>query len=172
MIKVILIATGLIWMPIHIWAQNELCRLDFLMGEWNVMAEIRLSAQGPWDASKGKAIIKKEVGSKVINEDHYGSLEGKSYITKSLLAYSKSNQLYQRVFADSEHGVFVDYTGIFKGDSLVFDKLFMYPDKSTVKLKVIYSILSKDEFIVEDSRMPESATGWDVTGRLRYKRNR
>ena len=36
-----------------------------------------------------------------------------------------------------------------------------------------YYIISKDEFYVENMRMPQQSTGWDVTGRMKYvKKNK
>jgi hypothetical protein len=175
--KIATVLTLLIYYS-HSFSQNDeigkvsLQNIDFLIGKWNVTAERRLSAQGPWDTSKCKAVIKKEVGSAVIEEDNYGTLEGKPFITKTLIAYDKNSKKYQRVFADSEHGSLVDYEGELIGDSLVFDKLFIYPNKSTVKLRVVYKVISNDEFIIENMRMPESTTVWDVTGRMIYKREK
>ncbi len=48
----------------------------------------------------------------------------------------------------------------------------MYPDKSTVQLRVVYKIISPDEFIVENMRMPQNTSSWDVTGRMRYVRKK
>jgi len=150
--------------------KNTLREIDILIGTWTVHAEKRLSAQGPWDTSAGKAVISKVVGATVIEENFYGSLEGKPFITKTLIATDKFIQKYQRVFADSEHGVFVDYEGEKNGDSIIFEKNWIYPNKSTVKLRVVYKIISKDEFIIENMRMPEHTSVWDITGKMRYKR--
>jgi hypothetical protein len=57
-----------------------------------------------------------------------------------------------------------------KYDSLYFDKTWIHTNGSSVKLRVVYRIISKDEFVLESMRMPQQATEWDITGRMQYTR--
>jgi hypothetical protein len=91
-------------------------------------------------------------------------------MAKSIIAYNHFAQKFQRMFIDSEHGVMVDYEGDKKADTIYFDKTWIYPDKTSVQLRVVYKIISPDEFIVENMRMPQNASIWDITGRMRYVR--
>lgn len=160
------------------WAQQEeeikkkLDALSYFAGSWNVNVEARLSAQGPWDTSLATSVMKITTGSKILEEDFNGTRQTKPFIVKMILALNNLTGVFQRIFVDSEHGTLVDFEGIKNEHGFVFDKLWTYPNKSTVKLRVVYTIISNDEFTVENMRMPEGTTDWDTTGRMRYKRNK
>jgi hypothetical protein len=142
------------------------------MGSWNVTAENRLGAAGPWDTSKGTAVIRKSTGGSLIEEEYTGTLNNKSFFTKSIIAYNHFSNAFQRTFLDSEHGVLIDYEGTKKADSVLFDKRWTYPNGASVKLRVVYTIISPDEFMIENMRMPDSSSEWDITGKMRYTRQK
>jgi len=152
-------------------AQQLLKSLDFLMGNWVVTTELRLSAQGPWEKTSGSSVIKKVVGAAIIEEDYSGTHQGKAYFTRSMFAINNMNMKYQLIFADSDHGVMIDFEGVGINDSsFIFDKTWTYTNQSTVKLRTVYTLISKNEFKVENMRMPQGTEIWDVTGRRNYKR--
>ncbi len=150
--------------------KKKMAEIDFLVGQWNVSSEIRLSAQGPWESSEGVSRITRTVGSTVLEEDFSGSREGRPFSTKSLLAVNNQTLRYQRVFVDSEHGSLIDFDGQKRADSLVFDRTWIYPSGASVQLRVVYKFISRDTVIVESMRKPEKEPSWDVTGRMRYAR--
>jgi hypothetical protein len=160
---------------LHSFAQeaiSKLPELDIMTGNWTVTTETRLSANGPWETNKGESVITKATGATLIEENYTGTLRNKSFFTKSLIAYDHFKNSFQRIFIDSEHGVLVDYTGEKRSDSLFFDKTWTYPDQSTVKLRVLYILVSANEFVVENMRMPGNMSTWDVTGRMKYMRKK
>ncbi len=156
----------------YLFAQETTTRLnelDVLIGSWEVTAESRLAADGPWETNQGKSIFTKTTGASLIEEDFSGNLKKKPFLTKTIIAFNHFSNKFQRIFIDSEHGALVDYEGEKNANQLVFDKDWVYPNKSTVKLRVVYTFISKDEFTVENMRMPQNASGWDTTGRMRFK---
>jgi hypothetical protein len=144
--------------------------LDFLLGKWKVESSQRLSAQGPWERSNGSSVINKTLNSTLIDEAFSGSREGEPFFIKTLFAINNANNKYQRVFADSEHGVLIEFEGEKNKDTLYFDRTWKYTNGSTVKLRVAYYIISKNEFHMASMRMPQQSTEWDVTGRMKYTR--
>ena len=159
----------------YIYAQEthtRLPELDPIVGSWKVTAETRLSANGPWEINKGTAMIKKTTGSTLIEEEYTGMLNSKSFFTESVIAYNHFTNVFQRIFIDSEHGVLVDYEGEKKADTIFFNKTWTYPNGATVKLRVVYTIISADEFKIENMRMPEDSSKWDLTNRMHYVRIR
>lgn len=165
--------SGYLLMTCYIFSQepvSKLPELNVLMGSWEISAETRLSANGPWEINKGKSIISKTTGTALIEEEYTGILQNKSYHTKSFIAFDHFKDRFQRVFIDSEHGVLIDYEGEKRNDTIIFDKNWIYPTKNTVELRVIYTFISPDEFTIENMRMPGNASVWDVTGRMRYRR--
>ena len=150
--------------------KNKLKELDFLVGNWKINADTRLSAQGPWEKTEATSTIRKTLNSSLIEEEFMGIREHKPFLIKTLFAINNMNNKYQRVFADSEHGVLIEFEGNKNRDTVYFDKTWAYANGSTVKLRVVYYIISNDEFLVENMRMSESATEWDVTGRMKYRK--
>jgi len=169
----------MVWIAVAIMANvdaqevmTQLPQLEKMIGSWDVVSERRLSANGPWETTRGKSTITKTVHSTLIEEDYSGTLDNKPLSIKTIIAFNRFVNKFQKIFIDSEHGMLVDYEGVKQGDSLLFDKLWTYPSKSTVKLRVVYTFISSDEFTVENMRMPENTIAWDVTGRMRYKRKK
>ena len=151
----------------------NLTDLGFLLGNWKVESSQRLSAQGPREKTNATSIINKTLNSALIEEKFTGTPEGKLFLIKNLFAVNNANNKYQRIFADSEHGVLIEFEGEKIKDTLYFDRTWIYTSGATVKLRVAYYIISKDEFYVENMRMPQQSTGWDVTGRMKYvKKNK
>jgi len=148
----------------------KLDALDFLVGKWKVETDFRLSAQGPWEKSEGTASIHKTLNATLIEEEFTGTRTGKPFLIKTIFGINNANNKFQRVFADSEHGVLIEFEGEKNNDSLYFDKTWIYTNGSSVKLRVVYHIISKDEFVLESMRMPQQATEWDITGRMKYTR--
>ena len=150
--------------------KEKLQKLDLFIGQWDVKMELRLSAQGPWETSYGKSVFKKSVGATIIEEDFSGEHLGKAYFTRSMFAVNNMTMKYQLIFADSDHGVMIDYEGEGSDSSFTFDKTWTYANQSTVKLRTVYTIIAKNEFRIENMRMPQGSALWDVTGRKNYKR--
>jgi len=165
------ITASLVMATIFLFAQNSdnrFHKIDGLLGSWDVFAERRLSAAGQWDTSKATSILKKTTGDAVIEEDFVGTLQNKPFSSKTIVVFNHFTNKFQRAFIDSEHGVLVDYEGEKKADTIFFDKNWIYPNNTTVKLRVVYSIISDTEFLVENMRMPENTLKWNVTDRMRY----
>jgi hypothetical protein len=151
-------------------SKQKLKRLDFLLGQWSVEVEGRLSAQGPWENSNGTSEIIKTLDSTLVEEEFRGTREGRPFLSKTLFAINNQTNSMQRIFIDAPHGVLIDFEGAIKGDSIIFDKTWTIANASTVKLRVVYTIMSNDNFMLETMRMPQGQTKWDVNGRMRYKR--
>ena len=150
----------------------NLNELDFLLGKWKVESSQRLSAQGPWEKSDASSSINKTLNSTLIEEEFTGTREGKPFFIKTLFAINNANSKYQRIFADSEHGVLIEFEGIKNKDTIYFDRTWLYANGSTVKLRVAYYIISNNEFHMESMRMPQQSTEWDITGRMKYTKEK
>jgi Protein of unknown function (DUF1579) len=144
--------------------------LDFLAGHWQVETESRLSLNGPWEKSTGKSFFQLTLDSTLLEEEYTGTRQGKPFLFKAFFAVNNTNYKYQRVFIDAPHGVMLDFAGEHSMHSVVFDKHHIYKNGNWVELRVVYKKVSANEFTVESMRMPQGATVWDVTGRMRYKR--
>ena len=176
MSKSIFLSLPLFFIATCAFAQDEnpgkkkLAEIDFLVGQWNVSVDARLSAQGPWESSAGISQISRTVGSTVLEEDFSGTREGRPFSAKSLLAVNNQTLRYQRVFVDSEHGLLVDFDGEKRADTLVFDKTWILVSGASVQLRVVYRFISRDEVTVENMRKSGQDSLWDVTGRMKYSR--
>jgi hypothetical protein len=146
--------------------------LHFLAGDWNVEAESRLSLNGPWEKTKGVAKFVISLDSTLIEENYKGSRQGNPFLSKTFLAVNNLALDYQRTFIDSPHGVMMHFEGKRNGDTITFDKEFTYPNGNAIMLRVVYVILSNNQFRVETMRKPRDTGNWDTTSHLMYTRSR
>jgi len=154
----------------HDEQQQKLAALGFLEGDWIVAVSFRLGAQGPWEESTASSAISRDVGSVVFREDFKGTRRDNPFSSLALLGVNNLTLEYERIFVDSEHGAFLSSVGRMRGDSLVFDREWKYPNGNSVFLRTVYHRITSDEFEVESMRRPDESRPWDVTGRMRYRR--
>ena len=154
----------------HISAE-ELKPLNFLVGEWNVQADVRLSKQGPWEKSVAKSVIRKIMNESVLEEDYSGTKQGHEIKSKTLLANDNRTKLYQKVFVDSDHGTLLLYEGKLDGNVLSLQMKFELNGTQLV-LRSQYKLISENSFTVESSRSVDNGITWDRTGTLSYSRVR
>lgn len=159
-----------IYSPLVAQETKKVKELGFMVGQWDVDVEARLSMQGGWETSRATSVTSYALDSSLIEEAFSGSREGKPFLSKTFYALNNMTSKFQRVFIDAPHGVLVEFEGVKSGDSLVFDRNWQYANGTTVKLRVVYRILSNDNIVVESMRMPANSTIWDVTGRMKYRR--
>jgi len=159
-----------VWSQDHADHAEKLESLAFLEGRWNVSVEFRLGAQGPWDSSSGESSIFREVGSKVYREAFAGTREGRPFSSLTLFGVNNLTLDFERIFVDSEHGAFLSSTGSMRGDSLIYDRTWTYPNGNSVLLRTVYVLLSENTFTAQRMRRPDTSRLWDVTGRMTYHR--
>lgn len=150
--------------------ETKIHELDFLAGKWKVETHLRLSAQGPWDTSVARSVIAWSLKSRILVEQYTGTRQGKPFLIQSMFGYNNANGLLQKTFVDSEHGVLVLFEGSRDKDTVYLDKSITFANGNSVRLRTAYYLVSEKEFLVVSMRMPAGATGWDVTSRMRYKK--
>lgn len=151
--------------------QPELEALSFLVGAWDVDAEVRLSREGPWETSTGTAEISRDVGGCVFVENFTGTRQGRALEARAILAWHPDRAVVQRLFVDSDHGLLL----ITEGEGVSGGKdLEVFADVETrmgpVRLRTAYREISANGFVVESARSIDGGATWDVTSRLRYTR--
>ena len=149
---------------------NEIKVLDFLVGNWEVQADARLSRNGPWKSFIGNSEITQVLDSTMLEENFRSMNDDKPFYSKTLFAVNHTRHQLQRVFADSDHGPLVEFEGNKNNDAIIFDRTWQYENGTTVKLRTIYHNISKDDFNIESMRMPRDKMTWDTTGKMKYIR--
>jgi hypothetical protein len=145
--------------------------LDFMVGEWNVDVDVRLSKQGPWEQSKAKSTITKIAGGSVIQDQFTGTKQGRELTSLALLSNDNRTKLYQKVFVDSDHGTLILYEG--KLENKLLSLFYKFNLNGTdLLLRSQYNLISENEFTVESSRSLDNGLSWDRTGTLKYVRVR
>ena len=150
-------------------SRDELGRLHFLVGEWTVEADMRLSKNGPWEKSRAGSVIKKSIGDTIFEEEYTGTKQGRKLIARSWLGNDNRTKLYQRIWVDSDHGVLMVQEGTLDNKLLT---LLSNLDLNGTKLilRIQYRFLNNDSFTVESSRSTDEGKTWDRTGTLTYSR--
>jgi hypothetical protein len=150
-------------------SEEALKPLNFLVGEWKVEVEARLSKSGPWEKSEARSVIKKIIGESVFEDEYTGTKQGRVLTAKSWLANDNRTRLYQKVFADSDHGVLILYEGKLEDKTLTLQTDLQLNDVHLL-IRSQYHFISHDLFTIESARSTDEGKTWDKTGMLKYSR--
>lgn len=149
---------------------TELDDWAFLEGEWQVRASTRLSAQGPWENTEARAEIKRELRGCLLVERYSGTRQGHPFQAHSLFAWNGNSKKLQQVFGDSEHGMLITYEGVRDGAEIRLETEVQLPDGRRLRLRRVYSKLTKDSFTWESQRSADDGKTWDTSERAAYRR--
>jgi hypothetical protein len=148
---------------------ENLSALEFLLGDWIITVDARLSKNGPWERSIARSTFKKAVGDTIIEEELTGARQNGEWVARCLIAVDNRTLRYQWAFADSDHGVLELYEGDMTNDTLTLQKEIVFP-QSKVLRRIIYSNLSINSFKVQSMRSVDNGKTWDLTGTSHYER--
>jgi hypothetical protein len=142
--------------------------IDFLLGDWNVDANVRL-AEGTWEHSSATSQIKPDLSGCLLSERFTGTRAGHAFTALALMAFNNTSKKLQRVWSDSEHGLLITYEGNRTGNELIMETEILLDGKS-VKLRNAYLEISRDSFNLESRRSTDDGKTWITVTRLRYTR--
>ena len=148
---------------------ENLKALEFMMGEWTITVDARLSKDGPWERSKARSSIKKAVGNTIFEEEVIGTRQSRDWVARCWIAVDNRSSRYQWAFVDSDHGVLELYEGDMSNDSLILQKEIIFPQARVLR-RIIYSNISTNSFIVRSMRSADNGKTWDLTGTSQYER--
>jgi len=148
---------------------EKLKTLEFLIGEWKVYVNARLSKDGPWEKSEGHSTIKRAVGNSILEEDLKGTRQGREYIARYWMANDNRTLRYQWAIVDSDHGVLELYEGDMTNGTITLEKEIITP-QVTILRRLVYSDLTPNSFKTQSLRSVDKGLTWDVTGSSRYER--
>jgi hypothetical protein len=142
--------------------------LDFLIGDWNVDANVRL-ADGTWEKSSATTEIKADLSGCLLSERFTGMRAGHTFSALALMAFNNTSKRLQRVWSDSEHGLLVMYEGNRSGNEIIMETEILLDGKS-VKLRNAYLEISGSAFSLESGRSTDGGKTWITVTKLQYKR--
>ena len=148
---------------------ENLKALEFLVGEWTITVDARLSKNGPWERSSARSSVKKAVGDTILEEEVRGTRQDRDWVARCWIAVDNRTLRYQWVFVDSDHGVLELYEGDLSNDTLTLQKEIIFP-QSKVLRRIVYSGLSTNSFNVRSMRSVDNGKTWDLTGTSHYER--
>lgn len=150
-------------------SKEKLKPLNFLVGNWKVEVDARLSRNGPWEKSEATSTIKKAIGETIFEEEYKGTKEGRILTAKAWLGNDNRTKLYQRIWVDSDHGVLMVQEGELKDKTLTLQSVLDLNGTRLV-LRIQYIFNGNDSFTVESSRSTDDGKTWDRTGTSKYSR--
>ena len=142
--------------------------LDFLIGDWNVEANVRL-ADGTWEKSSATSQIKPDLTGCLLSERFAGTRAGHAFTALALMAFNNTSKKLQRMWSDSEHGLLITYEGNRSENEIILETEILLDGKS-VKLRNAYLEISESSFRLESGRSTDGGKTWITVTKLRYKR--
>src|SRR5262249_40821397 len=142
--------------------------IDFMIGDWNVDANVRLE-DGTWEHTSATSQIKPDLSGCLLSERFAGTRAGHMFTALALMAFNNTSKKLQRLWSDSEHGLLVTYEGNRTGNELIMETEILIEGKS-VKLRNAYLQISETSFSIESGRSTDGGKTWITVTRLRYTR--
>ena len=142
--------------------------IDFLVGDWNVDAKVRL-ADGKWEQSSASSQIKPDLSGCLLSERFTGSRAGHTFNALALMAFNNTSKRLQRLWSDSEHGLLVMYEGNRTGNEITLETEILL-DGKIVKLRNQYLGISENSFSLESGRSTDGGKTWITVTKLEYRR--
>jgi hypothetical protein len=142
--------------------------LDFLMGDWNVEANVRLG-DGKWEHSSATSQIKPDLSGCLLSERFTGTRNGHAFTALALMAFNNTSKKLQRLWSDSEHGLLILYDGNRSENEIILETEILLDGRS-VKLRNSYLEITGNSFNLESARSTDGGKTWITVTRLRYTR--
>ncbi len=141
--------------------------LAALVGHWEVDWTYR-TGPGEYAESVAEAVITRDLQGCVLTERLEGTLRGNPYSSMTLFS-RKTEEQYDRITVDSEHGAFSQSEGYQRGDTLVFT---WQRDLGTRVLRTrhLYYPVAGDAFQAMFYLSPSEDAPWELVKQVSYRR--
>lgn len=150
--------------------QAAFAHLRPLAGSWTVQARTRLSRDAKdWEEGAAQSRIEPLMRDCVLLERYEGTRRGRPFEALRLFAAKAEAPRVQVAVSDSEHGPLYLYEGNAAAGEATFYTTVTTP-AGPVRLRLRYSEIRPDSFVVESQRSVDEGETWDTTGRAKYRR--
>lgn len=137
---------------------------DFWVGSWKVEGKSRNTAgKDEWTVTKGSNVIRKILKNQILEETFsMPGFEGKSWTT-----YHPKKKAWVQTWVDDTAG-YLTFEGGKEGNTVVLHQLM--PQNQPVRMKMVFSNITKSSFDWNWSRSDDSGKNWQVMWQLKYTR--
>lgn len=143
-------------------SEADLSKMDFWVGTWDLV----------WEGGKGKNVIEKKLGGRVIQEN-FEALEGnfKGYLGTSISTFSPADGKWHQAWADSNGG-YIDLIGIMDGDNRIFQMTSprQLPNGSMIISRMRFYNITEDSFTWDWEASADEGKSWKLNWRIEYTR--
>jgi len=147
---------------------SEFAAFSFLEGEWKIAAEDRLG-NGTWEKSNARAWISRDLQGCALVENFGGTRENKPFSGRAYYGFNSVTGQLQRVWVDSEHGMYTPHEGAKAGDEIALDYSMTLRGQPVILRDAFFDI-TPAAFKFESRRSNDGGKTWDVTSKLTYTR--
>lgn len=140
-------------------------RYDFWLGEWELTWENK-----DGETYHGTNTIRRVMDGKVI-EENFMALEGKleGYEGKSWSVYNPRSDEWKQTWVDNQ-GAYLDFTGSKDGDSPVFQRSGVDPERKEILSRMIFYNIADDSLDWDWQQSKDKGETWDTLWHIHYNR--
>lgn len=138
-----------------------------LVGHWKVKWKNRI-APGKYEDTTGTARLDRDPIGCLLVEHFFGTVNGRQFTALIMLNFGNSEGL-QRISLDSEHGQFLQFTGVRNGDPVRFEWQRVNDTRRLV-LRHEYREIKADSFNTGTYLSTDGGKTWDMVQQANYQR--
>jgi hypothetical protein len=143
-------------------SQEDLTRLDFWLGSWNLT----------WEGGKGLNTIEKTLDGRVVQE-HFEATEGgmKGFKGTSISTFNPRDGQWHQAWADNQGG-YIDLIGIMDDNQKIFQttKPRTMPDGTSVIFRMRFYDITENSLTWDWESSPDEGKTWELSWRIYYSR--
>ncbi len=149
-------------------APDEIKALNWLIGEWDVVQEFKMSPEADWMKSNATAVYSFSVDGCTLEMDYTSSMMGMKYVGKLVETYDRVNKQYQSIWTDNMAARMSYYTGHKVGDSTILSGIEKMPDGSEVVSRVLTYNETKTSFDWHIDMSHDGGKTFLISGKAKY----
>jgi Protein of unknown function (DUF1579) len=138
-----------------------------LVGNWKAKWRNRI-APGKYEETTATARFARDAIGCLLVEHFFGTVKGHQFTAVIMLNFGNSEEL-QRIWLDSEHGQFLQFTGVRDGDTVRFEWQRV-TDTGRLMLRHEYRDIKADSFVTGTYLSTDGGKTWDLVQQASYRR--
>ena len=80
---------------------EQLAKIDFMLGDWDVNVKMRMDPNGEWQESTATATITRPIGGAVQRMSFHGTMMGMDFEGEETISYNRDTKRWESIWYDS-----------------------------------------------------------------------
>ena len=153
-------------------APEEIKSMNWLVGEWDVVADFRMDPNSDWMNSTATAVYTMSVDGCALEMIYTGNIMGMNFEGKLIETYDRLTKQYQSAWIDNMNARISYYTGYRSGDSTVLSGDEYFPDGTKYNSRVITFNETESSFEWHSETSTDGGKTFWLSGKALYTKKK